>query len=386
MRQSDQHTHPPSTTFRHHSSVTNIRLVLRVDHSLLDEYFVPFSGAEKVGGFLDIGPVLPDDIHGRAREHNINLLEGHVLCLWHKKDLVDLSNHSNTTVESQSEAGLAHSLLHGGKIDKADKEPRKHGNSPESSAKSFHKENGRNGTDEEGSATNKGHVVGLLLVEANLVHEDGHVVHNRVHTSQLTKENHNVAVNESAAGAGLGEEVHPREAGVLGPLSDCVFFLNDGRTHNVELLAGVARLNTTDALPDLESVEVALLVDEETGTFREEEHAEEHDVGVHILESLASCALTRQKTSHGCKGNKKPGEVLRVGELDLEETLLETTRLLELALHIADKVIDLTASVAGYLESLELGLFAAHGLLNLILLPIDRSRRVLSTLHHGEVL
>lgn len=58
----------------------------------------------------------------------------------------------------------------------ADEEARQHSDGPEASPTGFHQEDSWDSTDEERSAADQGHVVGLKLVEAHLGHEHTHVV------------------------------------------------------------------------------------------------------------------------------------------------------------------------------------------------------------------
>ena len=74
-----------------------------------------------------------------------------------------------------------------------------HSYRPESAPACFHEKDGGDGAKEKSSATDEGHVVAVCRVEADLTHEDGHVVHDRVHAGELTEEDHDVGIDEGAA-------------------------------------------------------------------------------------------------------------------------------------------------------------------------------------------
>jgi len=84
----------------------------------------------------------------------------------------------------------------------ANEETRQHHDGPEAAAARLHEEDGGNGADEEGPAADKRHVVCLFGVEADLVHEHRHVVHDCVDTRELAEEDHDVGVDQGATGAG----------------------------------------------------------------------------------------------------------------------------------------------------------------------------------------
>lgn len=131
--------------------------------------------------------------------------------------------------------GIDRDVIRDSNQNQTDEESGKHCNGPESPAACLHEENSRNGSDQQRSTSNKRHVCSLLVVEANLVHQDRHVVHDGIYTSQLSEKNHDVCINKSSAGARnttilvskdrqdkgyfilvehhhLREKVHPREA------------------------------------------------------------------------------------------------------------------------------------------------------------------------------
>ncbi len=60
--------------------------------------------------------------------------------------------------------------------EEAEEEAGEHGAGPEAAAEALHVEDGGDGAEEEGAAADEGHEDGLLAVEADLVHEGGHVV------------------------------------------------------------------------------------------------------------------------------------------------------------------------------------------------------------------
>ncbi|KAI6771384.1 hypothetical protein HG531_009009 [Fusarium graminearum] len=447
---------------------------------------------------------------------NIDLFKSLVLGLGHEEDLVDLTNESNATIKAESQASLAHSLLHGREVvgdderceeeesvggshsvtskvswetltgndpcetsvrteethvedktsqvktlyshelsgdvelvadtdkNQADEETGKHGDSPETTTESFHEEDGRNGTNQERSTTDKRHVVGLLLVETNLVHENRHVVHDSVDTSELTKKDHNVGVDKSATSSGLSEEVHPGESAVLRSLDNSVLFLDDGGTHDVELLStdsisenltkGDVELVERDQVSSDPSLNSLGDVDRDSTTLETDTETQDNTRGnnhalsfiepasiaapivYRIIEMMMApfrpkysfagesksapptaprgmpeltrlfCLSFRPRSSgrNRGEGDKEPCEVLGVGELDLEESSVKTTSLIKLALHIVNEVINFATTTASDLESLNSSLLVAHGFLDLVFLVIDRGHRVLSTLRHDE--
>ena len=92
-------------------------------------------------------------------------------------------------------------MIAGTDNDEADEETREHSYGPESAPACFHEKDGGDGAKEKSSATDEGHVVAVCRVEADLTHEDGHVVHDRVHAGELTEEDHDVGIDEGAATA-----------------------------------------------------------------------------------------------------------------------------------------------------------------------------------------
>ena len=86
--------------------------------------------------------------------------------------------------------------------EKTEKESWKHSNGPEAATTSFHQENGWDCTEQESSSANQRHVVAVRGVEADLIHENRHVIHDRVDSGELAKEDHDVCINNRAAAAG----------------------------------------------------------------------------------------------------------------------------------------------------------------------------------------
>lgn len=83
----------------------------------------------------------------------------------------------------------------------AEEEARQHHDGPESSSTSLHEEDSGNGTNQQGTTTNQGHVIGLFCFVSDLVHQHGHVVHDGVDTRELTEENHDICVDDCTSGA-----------------------------------------------------------------------------------------------------------------------------------------------------------------------------------------
>jgi hypothetical protein len=169
-------------------------------------------------------------------------------------------------------------VVRGADEDQADEEAGQHGDAPEAAAAALHEEDGGNGTDEEGAAADEGHVVGLVLVEADLVHECAHVVHDGVDSSELTQEDHDVGVNDGTASARLGEEVHPGVAGLATGGNDSLLLFS-ADLHDEELLASSLGRDAADAPPDLESLERLALVHQVARRLGHEQDANTHDGG-----------------------------------------------------------------------------------------------------------
>lgn len=64
--------------------------------------------------------------------------------------------------------------------EEAEEEAGQHGAGPEAAAEALHVEDGGDGAEEEGAPAHEGHEDGLLAVEADLVHQGRHVVHDGV--------------------------------------------------------------------------------------------------------------------------------------------------------------------------------------------------------------
>jgi len=69
--------------------------------------------------------------------------------------------------------------------DETDEETGKHSNGPETAATGLHEKDGGNGSNQERSSTNKRHVVCIVFIEADLSHENRHVVHDGVDSGEL---------------------------------------------------------------------------------------------------------------------------------------------------------------------------------------------------------
>lgn len=161
--------------------------------------------------------------------------------------------------------------------EQANEEAGKHGAGPETATEAFHVEDGGDGTEEERAAANEGHEDGLFAVEADLVHQGGHVVHNCVNSGHLTQHDHSIGVNNGAASTGHGDKVEPSEAAGAGVFG---FELIEYRVlHDEELLTVFLELCPTDTLPNIEGFEGAAFVHEEAGGFGHEKHACQHDGG-----------------------------------------------------------------------------------------------------------
>lgn len=155
-------------------------------------------------------------------------------------------------------------------------ESRQHSDSPEASSAGLHKEDRRNGTDEEGSTTHERHVCGIVRIEPNLVHENAHVVHDSVDSRELTKEDHYVGVDDSATSTRFGKEIHPGE--LVGPTGiDFPLFFLGANLHNEEFLTGFVSLDSTNTLPHLEGLESLAFVHQVSWGFRHEKDTNSHN-------------------------------------------------------------------------------------------------------------
>ena len=106
-----------------------------------------------------------------------------------------------------------------------------------------------------------------------MIHQHGHVVHDRVDARELAEEDHDVGVDDGAPAARHGEEVHPGELVLFS--DDVVFFLDDTGFHDEELFFGFEGVDAADALPDAIGFEGLALVHEEAGGFGEEKHSKD---------------------------------------------------------------------------------------------------------------
>jgi hypothetical protein len=102
--------------------------------------------------------------------------------------------------------------------------------------------------------------------------------HDGVDTSELSEENHDVGVDNSTAGARLGDEVHPWKA-VCATSSDLCLFLFGANLHDEEFLASFVSRNTANTAPDLVCLERLALVHKESWRLRHKEHTDTHDCG-----------------------------------------------------------------------------------------------------------
>src|SRR6266480_1119975 len=118
--------------------------------------------------------------------------------------------------------------------DQSDKESRKHHDGPETATACLHEENCWYCSEKEGAATDQGHVVGLCWIESDLIHENTHVIHDRIDTCELAEENHYVSIYNTPTASGYGEEVNPRESLVGRAGSNFLFFLLDRSFHDEE--------------------------------------------------------------------------------------------------------------------------------------------------------
>ncbi|WDK15315.1 hypothetical protein CGRA01v4_06595 [Colletotrichum graminicola] len=173
--------------------------------------------------------------------------------------------------------GCGGDLVANANDDETDEEAGKHSVGPEATTKLLHVKASRDGTNEQRATANKRHVSRFLVVEANLLHEDGHVVHDGVDSGKLAEENHDVGVDQGAAGTRDGEEVHPRVALVLGTFGDDLLLIQNRHLHDEELLLGLWRSDAANALPHLVCVQSPALVHQVTRRLGKEEHAGEHD-------------------------------------------------------------------------------------------------------------
>ena len=100
---------------------------------------------------------------------------------------------------------------------------------------------------------------------------------NRVDAGELTKEDHDIGVDDGTASTGHGDEVEPSEAAGAGFFG--LELIEHGMLHDEEFLTIFLELCPADTLPDVESFEGAAFVHEEARGFGHEEHACQHDGG-----------------------------------------------------------------------------------------------------------
>jgi hypothetical protein len=167
--------------------------------------------------------------------------------------------------------------------DEAHEETWEHSYGPESAPACFHEKDGGDGAKEKSSAADEGHVVAVCRVEADLIHEDGHVVHDCVHAGKLTEKDHDVGIDEGAAAAWhsilivrsivscpcdqiLPNKIHPGESASCF-LRHFTFLLLNRCFHDKELLLRLNGINASNAFPNFVRLQRLALVHEETGTF-----------------------------------------------------------------------------------------------------------------------
>lgn len=119
-----------------------------------------------------------------------------------------------------------------------------------------------------------------------------------MHTGKLSKEDHDVGVDDGTASARFSEEVHPGEA-IGAARSDLSLLLFSAYLHNEELLASLQSLDTTNAFPDLERLQVLALVHEVTGRLRHEEDTNTHDSGEDERGTEDVAPVARDADEHG---------------------------------------------------------------------------------------
>jgi hypothetical protein len=180
-----------------------------------------------------------------------------------------------------------------------DEETGQHGDGPETSSAGFHEEDGRDGTEQQGTTTDKRHVGCVVGVESDLRHEDAHVVHDCVDTGELAEEDHDVGVDDGAARTSFGEEVHPWVF-VGATSSNLTFLLFGAKLHNKELLAGFVCSNTTDAAPDFVCLERLALVHKVTRALWHEQDTDTHDGGEDERGSENVAPVAGNTDEHGC--------------------------------------------------------------------------------------
>lgn len=149
----------------------------------------------------------------------------------------------------------------------AEEEARQRDGGPDAAAESLHVQHGGDGADEQGAAADERHEDGGALVEADFVHEHAHVVHDGVDAGELAEEDDDVGVDHGAAGAAVGEEVHP---GVLLGVLLFMVFGGDGLSHAEELVLCFERGEAADAFPDAVGFGGFAFVHEEARAFGEE--------------------------------------------------------------------------------------------------------------------
>lgn len=155
-----------------------------------------------------------------------------------------------------------------------DEETRKHNVGPVASTEPLHVQHCGNSTDQQGSTSNERHIDTGTVIEADLRHQNTHVVHNCVHTRKLTEEYHDVGVDHGAASPAISEKVQPSPLLRVG-----LFFVlrGDSLTHAQKFLLGLVRVEAANALPHTIRLDRSSLVHQVTGALRHEEHTDQKD-------------------------------------------------------------------------------------------------------------
>lgn len=101
---------------RPHAVQSSPNLVVQLRAVLVNEDLLDAEVKQVVGNSHGALSVLPDELASRHHEELVNLLEGLVLGLVHKEDLVEPAEHRDSAVEAQSKAGRGEGLLHAGEV------------------------------------------------------------------------------------------------------------------------------------------------------------------------------------------------------------------------------------------------------------------------------
>ena len=96
-----------------------------------------------------------------------------------------------------------------------------------------------------------------------------------INTGKLAQEDHDVGVDNGAAGTGHCDEIEPGEPAGAG--FGGFELVQDGVLHDEEFLAVFLQLGPADALPHVEGFEGAAFVHEKARGLGHEEHSGQHD-------------------------------------------------------------------------------------------------------------